>query len=434
MFRPIMAVISLVFLSLVSIGTVTPAFASTFTVNDTSDLVDVNLNDQHCLTSAGTCTLRAAVQQANKANNPDTITLPSGVFTLSIPGISEDLAATGDLDITPRHLTIIGNGPNNTIIDGGGLDRVFDIWSPGTTNIQNLAIRNGNALYDNGGGIRVNPRSSLILEDVDIYQSQANRGGGFATLDLSTLSLLRVGIHDNQGIAPAWSGSLGDAVYVEGNADVTMDQVWVHHNGLAPGYSQGGTILFQGLLPGNANIAIKNSAITDNGSTAINMDSGDSTLHNDQLTLTNVTIGGTGGMFATADWNVSLKNVTITGSLGTFSFAKLSVINSIVVGPLGEGCNINPGTITSLGHNISNGSFCTFNAIGDMPNSDPILGPLTMNGGFSPTYALLIGSPAIDNGDNVGCPATDQRLVVRPQDGNGDGIAVCDIGAYELVP
>jgi hypothetical protein len=31
------------------------------------------------------------------------------------------------------------------------------------------------------------------------------------------------------------------------------------------------------------------------------------------------------------------------------------------------------------------------------------------------------------------CSGTDQRSAARPQDGNADGIARCDIGAYELI-
>jgi hypothetical protein len=62
---------------------------------------------------------------------------------------------------------------------------------------------------------------------------------------------------------------------------------------------------------------------------------------------------------------------------------------------------------------------------------DPKLGSLKLNGGFTKTHALRPGSPAIDAGSNDRCPATDQRGVGRPRDGNGDGAAICDIGAYE---
>jgi len=52
------------------------------------------------------------------------------------------------------------------------------------------------------------------------------------------------------------------------------------------------------------------------------------------------------------------------------------------------------------------------------------------------THYLLPGSPAIDYGDNASdhCPLMDQRGVDRPQDGDGDGTATCDIGAFELLP
>ncbi len=46
---------------------------------------------------------------------------------------------------------------------------------------------------------------------------------------------------------------------------------------------------------------------------------------------------------------------------------------------------------------------------------------------------LQAGSPAIDSGTNNGCPFTDLDGNSRPQDGNGDGIVICDMGAYEFV-
>ena len=63
-------------------------------------------------------------------------------------------------------------------------------------------------------------------------------------------------------------------------------------------------------------------------------------------------------------------------------------------------------------------------------NADPKLGPLQDNGGPTQTMALGTGGPAIDQvpAADAGCPASDQRGVLRPF---GSG---CDIGAYEVAP
>lgn len=45
------------------------------------------------------------------------------------------------------------------------------------------------------------------------------------------------------------------------------------------------------------------------------------------------------------------------------------------------------------------------------------------------TQMPLVGSPLRDAGDEASCPASDQRIAGRPQD--GDGVARCDIGAVE---
>jgi hypothetical protein len=98
------------------------------------------------------------------------------------------------------------------------------------------------------------------------------------------------------------------------------------------------------------------------------------------------------------------------------------------------------GDFTSGGHNLigdGTGSTGFVNGVnGDMVGTaanpiDPRLGPLANNGGPTQTHALLAGSPAIDHGDNTNAPATDQRGVARPRDGDHNGSRAVDIGAFE---
>ena len=88
----------------------------------------------------------------NNAAPGDTIVIPPFTITLT-GGAAEDANASGDLDIT-KSLTIQGAGEGMTIIDGGGIDRVFDIIFADGVNISGMTIRNGKETIDGfGGGI-----------------------------------------------------------------------------------------------------------------------------------------------------------------------------------------------------------------------------------------------------------------------------------------
>lgn len=108
-----------------------------------------------------------------------------------------------------------------------------------------------------------------------------------------------------------------------------------------------------------------------------------------------------------------------------------SFLNTIVARNTGEVADV-AGAFLSLGHNligVTDGS-SGFSTSGDLTGSaasplDPRMGPLANNGGPTPTIALLSGSAAIDAGDTVGEPTTDQGGHPRPV-----GPAP-DIGAYE---
>lgn len=80
------------------------------------------------------------------------------------------------------------------------------------------------------------------------------------------------------------------------------------------------------------------------------------------------------------------------------------------------------GSFVGAGFNlVENTTGAAIGGTGNIFGVAPLLAPLSFNGGATRTHALLNGSPAIDAGDPTTFPATDQRGVTRPQDGDGPG-------------
>lgn len=415
--------------------------AATFTVNSTADAVDANPGDGICETGAGNgiCTLRAAIQEANAFPGDDTLVLPAGIYVLSIPGVDEDGSATGDLDIS-SNLTITGAGAATTIIDGGGLDRVFqiDLLFPSgdiAVTIQGVTIRNGDTTLStikNGGGIVVFDNGSgnstiLTLDGGVVSGNTGGTGGGIATTGSASLHINDSTVSGNSAVVDNAGGIDNSGTLVMTRTSVTGNTAAIHAGGL---FNNGGVF-------NNTSATITDSLFSGNTATA---GSGGGIIQQGLAVLVNTTISGnTGdGIYNTAanDVNVHLTNTTITGNTG-FAITNsrtATLVNTILSGNAAGECNDFGGSFVSEGHNLFGDASCTFAAGTDLTSTDPLLGPLRDNGGPTRTHALAAGSPAIDAGDNTPCPSLDARGVTRPLDGDGNGAAVCDIGAVERVP
>ncbi len=379
-----------------------PAHAATFTVNSTDDRVDNNPGDGSCFTgnlipaSGGVgfvteCTLRAVVQEANASPAADKITVPAGTYTLTIPQAFPTADANGDLDIRGE-LTINGAGARSTIVRGGELfdDRIFETAAGANATITGLTITGGRTSA--GGGVR-NEGAVLSLDEVAVRGNTATNliGGGGVFSETNGPATLN--ITDSTVSGNSSSGFGGGVRLLGGTANVTNSTI----SGNEATSSGGGLFASESTLTdSSATMNIRNSTIADNAS---------------REPGAGIRTGGAGAA-------VNVRNSILHNNLVDDTFA--------------SNCDTSlGGTVNSQGNNVSSDASCGFTKPGDKQNVNSRLGPLADNGGPTDTHALLARSPAIDAGSATGCPATDQREVRRPQNGDGNSSAICDVGAFE---
>lgn len=135
--------------------------------------------------------LRQSLTTANLTTEDDTIELETGRYQLSLVGRSEDLNASGDLDVL-NSVTINGAGRDDTIIDANSIDRIFHIVGPGISlTLRNLTLTEGDS--DENGGAVFNPFGTLVLDNVRAtfntsHGSGSDGSGGGAVASGTTTS------------------------------------------------------------------------------------------------------------------------------------------------------------------------------------------------------------------------------------------------------
>lgn len=272
---------------------------------------------------------------------------------------------------------------NNFALLGGGL-----MFNQGQFTIDRVGILGNNATYYGGGLFTNFPSTVSSIEDFSISGNTAQNGGGIYVYSEEVqgpaprLNIARGLISENTA-----TGSGGG---IDGN--VNLNQTAVISN---TANDSGGGIRTNDSRFINVTISNNSAGVVGSGLVADGLLASYTTIAN------NV---GSAAIFNPTDGAIPVQ------------FEHTIIDNPDVQNCAGE-------SVQAIGVNtIDSDGSCNFYNSRSLSGVDPMLEPLAMNGGSTPTHALRDGSPAI--GAGYDCPESDQRGGTRPA-------GSCDLGAFQ---
>lgn len=348
--------------------------------NDTGN--DCTVNTDPCATIA------YAVSQAV---DDDIISIASGTYNENITGIT-------------KALVFEGSGMNETFVNGGGVNSVFTCTSGKSLEFIDITITNGSGSSTAGG---IHTTGPLTLMRVTVTGNSTNTVTGGGIYVTNTADFEDVDIKNNQ------SNLIGGGLSINLAAGLTatLERVTFSGNTVNNTLYYGGGLYVSGAE--TSAVYLTNSTFSGNSAA---MGSALAVADGATLYLDSVTVAENTGSELT------------TGAV--LNYGNMNFINTIVADNLPHNCTDSGNSWTSQGYNLDSGTTCGFSSTGDLSSTDPDLGALADNGGYTPTHALPQTSPAVDTGYSS-CPAYDQRGKMRMADGDKDEIFECDRGAYE---
>ncbi|WP_395373433.1 choice-of-anchor Q domain-containing protein [Marinicella sp. W31] len=350
----------------------------------------------------GLTTLREAIEIANKPSGDATIRGVGVIIEFDSVLFSTPQTITlqnGEINISAS-MNIIGPGAHLLTIDGDKQSRIFNInnnsSSDALVDITGITFINGSTT---GPGGCINSHEILMLRNsvVENCSAGANGGGVHAFSVAATETGILI---ENSSFFNNTSGNNGGGLFHQNARDNLVINSTFSGNVAS---RNGGGIAVQQVI----NFDLINSTVSGNQAPS------------------------GAGVFS-SEPNVEITSSTIVNNIGTGVFLdRDNIQNSIIALNTDTDCVFEETGFNNQNNFSSDGSCEVIDLLRGVIN-DPMLGPLADNGGLTLTHLPLSGSPVIDSGDDTICPEFDQRGETRPQDGDSDGTASCDIGAVEL--
>lgn len=415
-----------------------PVYAAGYVVTSLNDTI---ANDGHC-------TLREAIQEANNGPDTDCPGAPSAsddTITFSVSGTITLSATLPNIVSGQGALTIDGSGQTITI-SGNNLVRLMVVDSNATLTIQSLTMTDGvanagagisnagtltvnnsiftgnNANPGNGGGI-ANASSGTVTVNNSIFSGNSAIFGGGISSDNNTVTI-------SNSVFSGNSAQLGGGIYNNGGNVAISNSTFSGNSAAGPATFGGGGIANDGGTLTVTKSAFVNNTATGRGGGLLGV--GFQTITNSTFVLNSAGSDG-GALFilgvVTLNNNTIVNNAANTGGgifVSTDTTPNVTIKNTIVANSTSGGNCAGPflpGSANNLATDNSCGASFTQVTLAQLN-----FGPLTGSPAYLP---LLSGSVAIDAGTSSGCPSTDQRGAARPQDGDNNSSAICDVGAYE---